>query len=81
MRATATIHLAALRNNFNYIRSLAGPDCKICGMVKADAYGHGLVGVSRELERCGAGYFGVADILEAQTLREAGVKGEWNLVD
>lgn len=43
-------------------------------MVKADAYGHGAVGVAKELARCGVDYLGIADIYEAQTLREAGIE-------
>jgi len=73
-RATATIHLSALRKNFEYIKALTGGTCKICAMVKADAYGHGAVGVAKELAHCGVDYFGVADIYEAETLREAGIK-------
>lgn len=73
-RATATIHLSALRKNFEYIKALTGGTCKICAMVKADAYGHGAVGVAVELARCGADYLGLADIYEARTLREAGIK-------
>jgi len=72
-RATATIHLSALRKNFEYIKTLTGGKCKICAMVKADAYGHGAVGVAGELARRGVSYLGLADIYEAQTLREAGI--------
>lgn len=73
-RATATIHLSALRKNFQYIKALTGGNCKICAMVKADAYGHGAVGIAEELARCGVDYLGLADIYEAQTLREAGIE-------
>jgi len=73
-RATATIHLSALRGNYRYIKTLIGSKCKICAMVKADAYGHGAVGVAKGLAQCGVDYLGLADIYEAQTLREAGIK-------
>jgi alanine racemase len=42
-------------------------------IVKADAYGHGMIRVSRELLAEGAGYLGVALIEEAALLREAGI--------
>lgn len=42
-------------------------------VVKADAYGHGMIPVARKLEAAGADYLGVADISEALTLRNAGI--------
>jgi alanine racemase len=43
-------------------------------VVKADAYGHGLIPVARTLVSSGAGYFGVASIDEGITLRQAGIR-------
>lgn len=45
-------------------------------MVKADAYGHGMVMAARSFARAGCGHFGVAELREAVLLREAGVAGE-----
>ncbi|MDE2386642.1 MAG: alanine racemase [Actinomycetales bacterium] len=42
-------------------------------VVKADAYGHGMIPVARKLEAAGADYLGVADISEALALRNAGI--------
>lgn len=42
-------------------------------VVKADAYGHGMIPVARKLEAVGADYLGVADIAEALALRNAGI--------
>ena len=42
-------------------------------VVKADAYGHGMIPVARKLEEAGADYLGVADIAEALALRNAGI--------
>ncbi len=42
-------------------------------VVKADAYGHGMIPVARKLESVGADYLGVADISEALALRNAGI--------
>lgn len=67
------IDLAALRENFRTIRSLIGPGVKTAPVVKADAYGHGIVPVARELNLLGANYFGVNDLAEAAALRDAGI--------
>lgn len=42
-------------------------------VVKAQAYGHGLIPVSRELTRCGADYLGVSFLEEGVQLRQAGI--------
>lgn len=69
--ARVIIDLAALRHNFSRIQTMA-PGRKVMAIVKADAYGHGLVRVARTLEHADA--FGVACIEEAQELRAAGVE-------
>ena len=43
-------------------------------VVKANAYGHGLVPMSRELEMIGTDWLGVANVVEGAMLREAGVR-------
>ncbi len=68
-----TIDLDALRANFRQLRQWCGPTVKIMAVVKADAYGHGLVPVARTLEKAGADYFGVAYLHEGLRLRQAGV--------
>lgn len=65
----AIISLENLRNNFNIVRSLARPEAKIMGIVKANAYGHGILEVSRELLSLGASCLGVACLEEAVYLR------------
>lgn len=72
-RAVAAICPAALEKNYSYIKSIIAPECGICAMVKADAYGHGLVLVARIMERLGARYLGVADASEALSVRRAGI--------
>ncbi|MBS0351087.1 MAG: alanine racemase [Proteobacteria bacterium] len=66
----AQINLSALHHNFLTVRSLA-PHSKILAMVKADAYGHGLIRIAKALSE--ADGFGVAAIEEAISLREAGI--------
>lgn len=68
----AEIDLAALRANYRALRAFTnGAD--IMAVVKADAYGHGAVEVSRVLHDEGCGHFGVATVEEARELRDAGL--------
>lgn len=69
--AVAVIQPAALRNNLDRVRELA-PGCPILAVIKANAYGHGLIQVARILEDVDA--FAVARIEEAMQLREAGIR-------
>lgn len=67
------IDLDALRVNLEALRELIGPGVGVEAVVKADAYGHGAVAVSRALEAAGADGLVVATLDEAMELREAGV--------
>lgn len=69
----AEIDLDAIAWNFRQIRKLVGPDVKICPAVKADAYGHGAIPVSRTVLAEGADMLGVALLEEGIELREAGI--------
>jgi alanine racemase len=68
------IDLGALRHNFLEIRRLAGPKCRILAVVKSDAYGHGMIPVSRTLESMGVDYLGIFELEEALDLRKAGIE-------
>lgn len=70
------IDLAALRGNYLGIRAAVGQSPRIMAVVKADAYGHGMVRVTQVLADVGARTFGVAEVEEGARLREAGVTGE-----
>ena len=70
----AKIDLSALVYNLDQVKSLVGPETKIMGIVKSDAYGHGLVEVSRLLEKNEVYSLGVAHFLEALELRKNGIK-------
>lgn len=67
----AEVSAAALRHNFARIRQVA-PASRIIAIVKANAYGHGLVETARCLDAADA--FGVARLSEALALRSAGVR-------
>ena len=70
--AEAGVDLAAIRHNLSLLRERA-PRAELMAAVKADAYGHGLVPVSRAMLEAGAGRLGTAFIQEALELRAAGV--------
>jgi len=73
MRACAEIDLAALRSNVAKIRERAGTS-RVMAVVKADAYGHGLVPCARAAISGGAQWLGVALLEEAVAIRSAGIK-------
>lgn len=72
-RTWAEIDLDALAHNYITLRKRIGDDVKFLGVVKADAYGHGSVQVSRLLEELGADYLAVSSIDEAVELRHNGI--------
>ena len=64
---------AALANNVSVFRELVGPGVDLNAVVKADAYGHGLVPVGRIFEQAGVDRLCVASLDEALALRAAGI--------
>jgi len=68
------VDLSALKHNLNQVKKLLAPETRIMGVVKSDAYGHGLIPVSRALERNGVDYLGVAHLDEALELRDNDIK-------
>lgn len=75
MRTRAIVDLAAVRANYAEVMRLAKGSAAILCVVKADAYGHGSVPVSRALASAGARHFAVATAEEAITLRQAAISG------
>ena len=71
----AYIHLEALKANLQAIRLAIPEGTMICGAVKANAYGHGAVPVSRLLRAEGVEVLGVATPFEGKELRDAGDGG------
>ncbi len=70
----AEIDLNAIAYNLNQVRKVIGPGVKILAAVKANAYGHGMVMVAKELESLGVDLLGVACVDEALQLKKAGVR-------
>jgi len=69
------IDLTALRSNFHIVRDHLDGKPPILAVVKANAYGHGAVSVSKTLLEEGASVLGVATVDEARELREGGIEG------
>ena len=68
----AEINLNAIRHNFSEIRRHIKPTSKLCAVVKANAYGHGAIQVSKIAVDCGAEFLAVATVEEGLELRQAG---------
>ena len=66
------VDLSAVGDNLRAIRARVG--VPVMGIVKANAYGHGLVPVARHLEACGVDRLGVAFVEEGIALRRAGIR-------
>ncbi len=77
--ATAQIDLQALRSNYQYLKNLS-PESQTLAVIKADAYGHGLVAVAQSLENVADG-LAVARLEEALVLRDAGIQNSILLLD
>ncbi|MBI5559896.1 MAG: alanine racemase [Deltaproteobacteria bacterium] len=70
----ALIDMGALKHNYGEIRKRLSPKTGIMAVVKANAYGHGDVEVSRALEGFGCESFAVAFTEEGINLRKGGIK-------
>jgi len=67
------IDLSAIRHNLGEVRRIVGPQVATIAVVKADAYGHGALPVSRVALAAGAQMLAVALLEEGVALREAGL--------
>jgi alanine racemase len=72
-RAWVEIDLSAIKYNVQQLKRLLLPSTELMAIVKADAYGHGAVGVSQSVLQAGASWLGVATIPEGIQLRKAGI--------
>lgn len=70
-----TIDLDTLAHNLAALRALMPAGCRVAGVVKADAYGHGAVQVGQRLKAEGAEFLAVATLAEALELRRSGLDG------
>lgn len=65
----AVVNLSNLEQNLSVVRSIVGKS-KVMGVVKADAYGHGLIEIAKRLEKRDIDYLGVAYLEEGILLRK-----------
>ena len=72
MRSWAEIDLAKLERNLKLIRESVPSDFKYISVVKADAYGHGILPTASRLMQSGVDLFAVANVKEANEIREMG---------
>lgn len=72
-QAWAEIDFRNLEHNFRHIKSLVIPQTKILVPVKSDAYGHGIIPISKKLIELGVDFLGVANVDEALRLRKEGI--------
>jgi alanine racemase len=69
----AIIDINAIRHNVKYLKQQSGTD--LMPVLKANAYGHGIVEMAKILRKLGIKYIGVATLGEAILLRKSGDKG------
>ncbi len=72
-RCYVEISRSRIASNYRAVCAAAGPGTQVMGVVKADAYGHGAVEVSRILLKEGAQWLAVSSVDEGITLRNAGI--------
>ena len=70
-RARAEINLAAIAENLKFIKSKTS--AQVLAVVKADAYGHGLINVAKAAEKASADWLGTALLEEGIALRNGGI--------
>jgi alanine racemase len=71
-RAHAEVNLSAIADNLKYIKSKT--EAQVLAVVKADAYGHGLIQVGKAAADAGADWLGTALLEEGISLRNSGIR-------
>ena len=72
-RSYAVISRGRIAQNYRNVCAVVGPEVAVAGVVKADAYGHGAVEVSRILAAEGASWLAVSSVEEGVQLRRNGI--------
>ncbi|HCC08205.1 MAG TPA: alanine racemase [Clostridiales bacterium] len=72
-RVIAEINMSNLKHNLGEVRKCINNNTKVMGVVKTNAYGHGIIEISKGLEAFGIDSFGVAIAEEALELRKNGI--------
>ncbi len=74
-RSRVTVHLGRIAQNLSIIRDRLGPGIGILPVVKSDAYGHGMIPVSKALSAEKVEGFAVMSPSEGASLRSSGIAG------
>jgi alanine racemase len=74
LRTWIEIDTKKAKINFKSLKKLLGKKTKFTAVTKSNAYGHGLIDYSKLMEKFGADWICVDSIVEARTLRDAGLK-------
>ncbi len=72
-RSYALVSREQIARNYRNVRSVVGPNVEVAAVVKADAYGHGALEVSRVVVEEGARWLAVSSVEEGVSLRSAGI--------
>lgn len=73
-RSWVEVSRAQIAGNFRAVRALVGPQVDVMPVVKADAYRHGAIEVSRVLLAEGARWLAVSSVEEGVALRQGGIE-------
>ena len=73
-RGVRLVNLDNISGNIKAIKNLVKPGTMVMAVVKADAYGHGIIAVSKTAIEAGAQWLGCATVHEGMTLRRNGIK-------
>lgn len=79
-RSYALVSREQIARNYRSVQELVGPNVEVAAVVKADAYGHGALEVSRVVSAEGARRLAVSSVDEGVTLRRGGIRGPRILV-
>lgn len=67
------VNVDSYKRNLDTIKSLLAPKTKIMEVLKANAYGHGIIALAHAASQWGADYIGVASLGEARQIRQEGI--------
>ncbi|NCU44231.1 alanine racemase [Candidatus Falkowbacteria bacterium] len=73
VRTWLELDQSAIAGNYQLLKGRLKPTCLVMGVVKSNAYGHGLVDFSQQLSQLGVNWLGVDSITEGLALRRAGI--------
>ncbi len=74
MRSWVEVSRARIRENYRAVRAVVGDRVEVMPVVKADAYRHGAVEISRVLEQEGVRWLAVSNVEEGIALRKAEIR-------